>query len=315
MAIRARTALLVVLIASLLSGCVDLLWWPGFGSINNHFDQDIPIGAVAHEIQCELQDFIQKETPHPTKDNPSLLDPNKAATVTLNLQTEFSGSVSYLGINFSKLGFTSLAQLISSSNGVPSLQAKLQGKGTVSSQIEFNIPQTDGPISSQPNTTAPQAQYLKTGYALTDQYEQVSFKKDPKDKYYHPIPPKASTSTTIPPITCIPKDLAEHAEEAYLFLFLKNWLDSYKAKQSEAKLEAVCQTKVTLKTQFQLLLDVSAGTGSFFKTPPIILPISGLNIDASPDYTHSLQVVFSLNEQNKPYCKALQSSSPSNVIQ
>lgn len=60
--------------------------------------------------------------------------------------------------------------------------------------------------------------------------------------------------------------------------------------------DGVCQPKLTITTQFQLLFDVSAGT-SILQSIPIIFPVSGLNIDASPDYTHFIQIIFSL----RPY--------------
>jgi hypothetical protein len=73
--------------------------------------------------------------------------------------------------------------------------------------------------------------------------------------------------------------------------------------------DLVCRPKLTISTQFQLLFDVSAGT-NVFKTFPIILPISGLNIDGSPDYTHYLQIAFALRQSDDPMvskaCKALQ---------
>jgi hypothetical protein len=74
--------------------------------------------------------------------------------------------------------------------------------------------------------------------------------------------------------------------------------------------DLVCQPKLTISTQFQLLFDVSAGT-NVFNAFPIILPISGLNIDGSPDYTHYLQIAFTLkqaapNTLKAQACKALQ---------
>jgi hypothetical protein len=89
--------------------------------------------------------------------------------------------------------------------------------------------------------------------------------------------------------------------------------------------DRVCQPKLTVATQFQLLFDVSAGT-NILQAVPILLPISGLNVDASPDYTHFLQIIFSLrpsgkfNDDGTPYdketrnrieaCTALQTTNP-----
>jgi hypothetical protein len=81
--------------------------------------------------------------------------------------------------------------------------------------------------------------------------------------------------------------------------------------------QLVCQPKLTISTQFQLLFDASAGT-NIFNQLPVILPISGLNIDGSPDYTHYLQIGFSLlqDRTTAPACKGLQPlNAPPGVTQ
>jgi len=60
-----------------------------------------------------------------------------------------------------------------------------------------------------------------------------------------------------------------------------------------------CMSKVTLKTQFQLVVPIKGGVNPLFGTA-FILPISGLNFEFSPAYTHTLQVSFALNKNGPP---------------
>jgi hypothetical protein len=106
--------------------------------------------------------------------------------------------------------------------------------------------------------------------------------------------------------------------QPYLELWLDDWLVGYKKYREEHLDEVepfVCGTKVTLKSMFKVLYDVSAGVNAFV-APPIILPISGFNVDASPDYSHSIAISFALQDQkhfpdgvssqnHEKYCNAL----------
>jgi hypothetical protein len=124
-----------------LSGCADILPWPGFESTPAamSYAEQIPASAVAEQVRCELADFVATDA-----GAQQLLDPNGGAAVQLKLTTDLQGSVTFLGINLSGLGLGALAQLVSKSNNIPSLQLKAQGKSTVASQIDFVLPQTIG---------------------------------------------------------------------------------------------------------------------------------------------------------------------------
>jgi len=76
--------------------------------------------------------------------------------------------------------------------------------------------------------------------------------------------------------------------------------------------QLVCQPKLTISTQFQLLFDISGGTAAF-NTFPILLPISGLTVDGSPDYTHYLQIAFTLRQGDKASAEACKALQPSNA--
>ena len=85
--------------------------------------------------------------PYTRKPRGPLLDPNGGAQVQLKLTTDLQGYVQWLGINLKGLGLSQLAELITKTNNVPSLQLKVQGKSTTVSQIDFVIPQTVKTVS------------------------------------------------------------------------------------------------------------------------------------------------------------------------
>jgi hypothetical protein len=119
-----------------------------------------------------------------------------------------------------------------------------------------------------------------------------------------PLPPNPGSAKPLPPF---PPAHCERAPfyRAYLELWLDEWLSRYKSYREESLQSLrkgepfVCGTKVTLKSMFKVLYDVSAGVNAF-AAPPIILPISGFNVDASPDYSHSIAISFALQDP-KPF--------------
>jgi hypothetical protein len=265
---RIQRALLALCFCTGLAGCSgdyrtgDWLWWPGFNPITAGYTYQIPVHDVAFEVQCEIYKFLNEE---PDKARP-LLAKDKGAGVSLNLQTDLSGSVQYVGVNLEKLGLNSLAELVTQTNKTPSLQAKASGKATVSAQVDFTVQQT-----KNPNFLAKCDKWLA-----------------PENAFKH----------------------------AYLQLWLDDWLFKYKPYQAWFYNDEnfICGQKVTLKSQFLIGVDVSAGVNSFM-APPIILPISGFNVDANPDFTHYVQITLGLSDppdiKNKPWCNAQQ---PTNKI-
>jgi hypothetical protein len=201
--------------------------------------------------------------------------------------TDLQGNVTYLGVNLSKFGLSSLAELVTKNNSIPSLQLKGQGKSTVTSQVDFVIPQTD-----QDAILLNRPKMRSSNFA----------------GLVAPPPPGPIPLNQLKLRPCI-----KSVKYYWLYLRLREALDRYKGKlyapegTSGTFYTDVCQPKLTISTQFQLLFDVSAGVNPFIFANPIILPISGLNVDASPDYTHFLQIVFSIreNEDNKPACTNL----------
>jgi hypothetical protein len=248
-AVLARAPIIAAL-GFALGGCGPFL--PGFeGILGIHsWTHNVPVSAVATTVQCELKAFLRTHSRY--------LDPNKSAAVQLSLQSDNSGSVTYVGIDLNRIGLGSIAELVSSQNKAPNLQAGLQGKSVTSSQIEFDVPQTPAGL------------------------ERVRC-----DDSVRQLP--------------LPLDL-----DSWLTRFFQN-LEAHRDNT-----ETACISKVTLKTQFQLIVPIKGGVNPLFGTA-FILPISGLNFEYSPAFTHSLQVAFSLNRKgpaNKAGCPNAPATQP-----
>ena len=257
---RVQCVLLAVLCSVSLAGCAgDFLWWLGFNPVTAAYVYNVPVHDVALEVQCEIYKFLDdekeknKQLQRSRGGRPSdylLLANNGGAGVGLVLQTDLSGSVQYVGIDLSKLGFPSLATLVTQTNKTPSLQAKGTGKATLSAEVDFVIQQT----------------------------KDVRF---PADCANRPV------------------------YQAYLELWLNDWLSHYKSYEAWSAHDDpfICNTKVTLKSAFQVVVDVSAGVNAFM-APPIILPISGFNVDASPRlYAFDPDYIYS--HRSKPSTRAI----------
>jgi hypothetical protein len=319
---RLQCALLLLCCLALV-GCGgvggDFLWWPSFHYYPTAYTNAVPVHDVALEVQCEIYRFLDNENgPNEKASKGSeLLDPSKGAGVVLILQTDLSGSVQYVGINLSKLGFTSLAELVTATNKVPSLQAKANGQATISAEVDFTVAQSrTAPPAKE--TIPPNIALKKSDFDKSTIYENVEFKDvDPKhpNGEFHAKPTLAAQQSPFPQANCGKAPFYR----AYLELWLDDWLSRYKPYREDSLQKGepfVCGTKVTLKSMFKVLYDVSAGVNAF-AAPPIILPISGFNVDASPDYSHSIAISFALqdpkhfpgdrpggqNHQN--YCSAL----------
>lgn len=308
-----------------LTGCApgdhvgDWLWWPGFNPISTAYIDQVPVHDVALEVQCEIYDFLE-DGDKQTKNR--LLDPKKGAGVVLILQTDLSGSVQYVGVNLSKLGFPNLAELVTATNKVPSLQAKGTGKTTISAEVDFTILQTDTKPSPG-QETLPNMVLKKDDVDKQYDYVNATFNPDPKKKGAF-LPTTVASDPKknwFPPVSEIKSKCKapyswENLRRKYLYLWLDNWLTQYKGYLDKKTKDEpwVCNTKVTLKSAFQIVVDVSAGVNAFM-VPPIILPISGFNVDGSPDWQHSIAITFALQdagpEGHSNYCSGLQGAQPS----
>jgi hypothetical protein len=263
-AVRTFRSFLAVCLVLTQVGCADMLLWPGFESHPGIFSypEQLPAAEVAEQVRCELAQYLREEEDRQNNDKsegPRFLDPNKGAQVQLKLTTDLQGSVSWLGIDLKSLGLGSVAALVTQANKVPSLQLKAQGKSTQISQVDFIIPQTTDNIvnvASKPHSLLDK----KTKKPVVDKDGKLVFVDyDPVDLPKTIQLPNAND--------CSRGDLKHFLEYAWFRLWLANALQRYKQRlgpevygPGESFADNVCQPKLTISTQFQLLFDLSAGT-------------------------------------------------------
>lgn len=124
----------------LFTGCTDPLnYFPSFeGPVGlDKSTASIRVDDVANRVRCELSNFVKLHDK-----NEWLIAKNQLAALSLKMETDHSGKVSWIGIDLSKLGpLAPLGNLISSSNKVPTLQASGQVKSAITSQLDFNVSQ------------------------------------------------------------------------------------------------------------------------------------------------------------------------------
>jgi hypothetical protein len=262
-----------------LGGCG--YYFPGFeGPFGLHsYIHDIPVDRITTELQCELRDFLSDPQYQ------DVLDPDQPAAVTISFSTDQSGTIQYIGIDLKKLGLTSLANLISVSGKAPSLQAKLQVKGSASSQLDLAIPQT---IKSRS---------VKPKYVVDPDTGRITL----------------SRAATIKGLESVKNCDVGHALLASLSL--KSWMVRFfdKLARDHDNTDAVCMTKITLKTSFVLAFDVSAGVNPL--GPAFILPVNGETLDLNPSATQNLQIAFNLKRyKDKDLCTKVPDTQPHRVI-
>jgi hypothetical protein len=214
-----------------------------------------------------------------------VLDPEQPAAVTISFSTDQTGTVQYVGIDLKQLGLKPLADLISSSGKAPSLQAKLQIKGSASSQLDLAIPQTVGPVTV-------------------------------KAKYV--VDPDTGKIKLSPPVKIKGLGLVKNCDPAHRLLAslsLQSWLIRFfdKLARDHDNTEAVCMSKITLKTSFVLAFDVSAGVNPLGAA--FILPVNGETLDFNPSATQNLQIAFNLKKhKDQNLCTNLPNTQPNRVI-
>ena len=266
-----------------LGGCGYI--FPGFEGVLgiNSYIHDIPVSRITTELQCEMADFLHNSR------FAAALDPDQPSTVSIKFQADQSGTFQYIGIDLSKIGLSSLANLISVSNKSPSLQAKLQEKTTTSAQLDMSIPQS-----------------------LDTHYVKGKFGIDPNTGKIDRSP--SAKINGLERVKCDP------ARRMVASLSLSSWLDRFFEKQTgdEAffgkNTEFVCMSKITLSTQIVLIGDVSAGVNPFIGTA-FIIPVSGESFDFNPSATQNLNIVLSLKKLgDSDLCTKLPQPQPSRTI-
>ncbi len=194
------------------------------------------------------------------------------ADVSLYLQQDTMGNVTFLGVDLKKLGLEPLAQLITIANKAPTLSISGQATETIKSQLDFQIPQTginpDGAFPSYSDYNKGEICSNGSGSVVDGGHNLISS-----------------------------LGLGAHLDK-----FLKN----YAAEVSDGK-SAACLTKLTVQTQFVIVVDAKAGLTPFTGTT-YILPVSGVNAEIQPKFTHSLQITLYLEPEDHRVCPIAKAS-------
>jgi hypothetical protein len=276
-----------------LSGCGFL---PGFGVLEDAPLYYLPVGTIANQVACEVQEFVADQ-------NKKKADgfhlgrwriSNDPVSIKLSLTTDNSGYVNFTGVNVASLGLSSLAAFITTQSKVPTLAAKLSAKRTRTVTVAFTVSPNPFPSSlgsaRDPATGAVVGlRDPVTGALITLNCAKNFRKDDPLTRlflrdwltnYFETIN-TLDRDQSFPPSDKITDNLARAMRHV---------------AQPDAIPEQFDIQSVDLTTQIYLAADVSGGAtpnvlgnGSVF-----ILPISGLSFDYNPDYTHKIDLTINM---------------------
>lgn len=268
----------------LIAGCSFL---PGFGLLESPSLYYIPVSEVANQVACELQDFTHyyrkkyglgiatKSGIHylrTSKPQPQWVPGTDDASVTLKLQTDDTGSVTFTGINVAGLGFTSLAEFITKAGSVPSLGAKVSPSRTKVVTIVFAVPVTPDEVSC-------------SGLALSP--TRMLFLKEWLNNYFDKINVTQTHEANVEKI--YQKQVCDPTGTDFF--------------SPPCILDGVTFTSVDLNTQFKIAVDVSAGaTPTLFGGTAFLLPINGVSGDYNPDYVNSIDIKLGICKNQNNAC-------------
>lgn len=282
-------------IALTLCGCA---FFPGFGIFEDPALYILPVGVVANQVACELQEFITEQKVLNEKEKK--LDPlrrwrlaDEDAGVKLTLATDTSGLVNFTGVNVAHLGLESLASFVAMQNKVSTLAAKVTGKRSRTVTVSFSVSPNPLPSSTtlidpetgkdvvlrDPVTNKPMSWNCQQNWRVDNPVVKL-FLRDWLTSYFETIN-TLDKNQVFPPATHLTDNIARAIRQvAY----------------PDAIPEQFKIQSVDLTTQFAIAVDVSGGAtpnllgnGSIF-----ILPINGLSLDYSPDYSNKVDITLNM---------------------
>ena len=268
---------ILLLIISLAPGCAFL---PGFGILEDPLLYVLPIGTVANQVACELQDFMRQQNSYPSSAKRRWLLSNDDAKVTLSLTTDTSGYVNFTGVNVAALGFASLASFISKSSSVSTLALKVSAKRTRTVVVSFSVSPNTLPKNMvqivEDDKQKVVALNCKNNLYARNPIESL-YLRDWLTNYFDTI-----NGVEYDPWSKTPTDYITNAVRTV-------WREEQIPEQFKIQ-------SVELSTAILVAADVSGGAtpnllgnGSVF-----ILPINGLSLDYNPDYTHKIDITLTM---------------------
>jgi hypothetical protein len=183
-------------------------------------------------------------------------------SVHLALATDTSGYVNFTGVNVAEVGLTSLASFITTQSKVPTLAAKATGKRTRTVTVNFTI--SPKPLKTEKKNAATGQTYNCDKFTLFNNPATRLYVKEWLDDYFYRI----------------------------------NWDYKHKPIPNQLKIQSV-----ELSSAIYLAVDISGGAtpnvlgnGSTF-----ILPVNGLSLDYSPDYSHKIDLTLNVCDNSTNY--------------
>src|SRR5262245_58613920 len=135
-----------LLTTTMLAACGVL---PGFGVLDNPTLYLLPVGRVANQVACELQEFVveHQNTEVTRRHRWQLADED--VNVKLMLTTDTKGNVNFTGVNLAKLGFETVASFITTQNTAPSLGIRVIGDRSKTVTVSFSVSPHPLPLSKK----------------------------------------------------------------------------------------------------------------------------------------------------------------------
>lgn len=287
---RVIGAVFAALAAMSQAGCSDFLPFPAFSNPlgTTAFVEDIPIAAVARQVQCEFRSYLTERETDRLNEEWLALDENQPAQVKLKLTTDLKGYVNFVGVDLRRFGLKPVADLFTVNNKIPTLGAKMSLQGTVTSEVTMNIAQSIKDVSVQ------SLYRIERGGGVVRHSDHA-----PVLKNEILVLDKQKKITGLEGVCSNPINAYDGQTNVFRFLFLKAWLDGFfeRQKNEAAGLKATCVTDVTLTSAFVVGVDISAGL-IYDYTPVVLLPINGLAGDINPSLTNQISITMRLKDKN-----------------
>ncbi len=282
-----------------LSGCGFL---PGFGILEDTPLYHLPVGAIANQVACEVQEFVSDQNAKKAKGFylGRWRISNDPVSIKLALTTDNSGYVNFTGVNVTSLGLASLATFVATQSKVPTLAAKLTAKRTRTVTIAFTVSPNPFPSSLAPGrdvvtgtmvalkdpvTGAPITLNCAKNWRKDDPFTRL-YLRDWLTNYFETIN-TLDKDQVFPPSNQLSDNLARVIR---------------RVDQPDAIPEQFDIQSAELSTQIYIAADISGGAtpnllgnGSVF-----LLPVNGLSLDYNPDYAHKVDLTINMCDSLPP---------------
>jgi hypothetical protein len=296
MLIRSFKALIPIFLGLVASACMPA-YFPTFSGLTpaGHFVADIPVAEVLKQVKCEVQTFLQEEAikvrENQRKHKLLQIDEDLPTQIDLTLKTDETGFLTFTAIDYRRLGFASLAALISAKNPpgdlTPFLNATGQARAVRSVTVSLLIPQLP-PNRSQQMQNAPDC-------------VRENFFRDANKLYI-----KEWLNRFMDKLDDVPvekSDLVAVTKPQKIDAHIKGATISGKVTSATERVnptrfvEDVVLNQIQMSTEFHIVVDVTAGINAFHFTTPktgyYLIPVKmPPTVEVKADYYHTLTITL-----------------------